>query len=470
MKRFLIILLALKACLIAHTAAEKPNIVFLLADDMNRDTWGIYGSKDCKTPNIDKLADDGMKFHRAYCSVAMCAPFRQELYSGRSPWRTGTLANHSRSKAGTRSLPHYLKPLGYRVALSGKSHVGPQGAYPFEILKTKTSKTKDSNGAFIETANKFFDECREKKTPFCLFIASNDGHAPFTTGDASQYDKDKLTIPPYWLDTPVLREHLVKYYAEITNFDRLVGMVRASLEKKGLWKNTLFVVCSEQSVQFPFAKWTCYDNGLHTGMVMSWPGVIKAGSQAGTLISMADVAPTFVDAAGGKLKEGDVDGKSFLKTLRGEKQVLHEYVFGAFTNCNISANRDRIFPIRSIRSEGFSLLYNPNYRQQTSNITLSTEGSPGMSWHALKGKSEKADALIRKLHHRPEFELYDLKNDPYELRNVNGKPEYEEVAERMKKALRAKLKELGDSDPIATEKSLVKGGGKDGGGKKRKRK
>ena len=109
---------------------DKPNVVFILADDMSRDTWGAYGGKECKTPNIDRLAKQGTRFERAYCSVAMCAPFRQELYSGRSPWRTGTLPNHSKSVAGTKSVVHYLKPLGYRVALLGKSHVGPNECYP----------------------------------------------------------------------------------------------------------------------------------------------------------------------------------------------------------------------------------------------------------------------------------------------------------------------------------------------------
>ncbi len=99
---------------------SKPNIVFLLADDMSRDTWGVYGSKDCKTPNIDKLASEGVRLDRVYCSTAMCAPFRQELYSGRTPWRTQTLYNHSKSVPETKSIAHYLKPLGYRVGLLNK--------------------------------------------------------------------------------------------------------------------------------------------------------------------------------------------------------------------------------------------------------------------------------------------------------------------------------------------------------------
>lgn len=435
---------------ISAQAAERPNIVCLLADDMNRDTWGVYGSKDCKTPNIDKLAKDGMTFTRAYCSVAMCAPFRQELYSGRSPWRTGTLANHSKSVDGTKSIPHYLKAQGYRVALAGKSHVGPKEAYPFENIRGTT------NEDFTQAAKTFFDDCSKKKTPFCLYIASHDGHAPFTTGDPSKYDKDKLTIPPYWLDTPTLRENLVDYYAEITNFDDLAGQIRGLLEEKGLWENTIFAVCSEQGVQFPFAKWTCYDNGLHTGLVMSWPGVIKVGSQVEELISIADITPTFVEAAGGSLKEGDVDGKSFLKTLKGEKQVLHEYVYGAFTNCNISGNKDRIFPIRSIRNKDFTLLYNPNFTNTTSNTALTNKRGPAMSFHALKGSSSEADALIHKMHHRPEYELYSLKNDPCELKNEINNPDYKDAVKALKKQLHLQLEQSGDRDPIATEKSLVK--------------
>ena len=164
---------------VSSYTSEKPNIVFLLGDDMSRDTWGLYGSKGCQTPNIDKLAKVGMSFNKAYCSVAMCSPFRQELYSGRSPWRTGTLANYSKSTAKTKSTPHYLKLLGYRVALTGKSHIGPAQASPFEMLK--------GNAGFVAAAKTFFDECKQSKTPFCLFIAFHDGHAPFTTGGRSLY-------------------------------------------------------------------------------------------------------------------------------------------------------------------------------------------------------------------------------------------------------------------------------------------
>jgi uncharacterized sulfatase len=468
-KLFLLSFLVGFACL----GKDKPNIVFILADDMSRDTWGAYGGKECKTPNIDLVAKQGTRFERAYCSVAMCAPFRQELYSGRSPWRTGTLPNHSKSVAGTKSVVHYLKPLGYRVGLLGKSHVGPNECYPFEKLGD-VSKKVDANPETLDKARSFLDDCKKSDNPFCLFIGSHDSHAPFTTGDPAAYDAKKLTVPPYWVDTPQLREEMVKYYAEITNFDTLVGMMRRELEKRKLWENTIFMVCSEQGTQLPFAKWTCYDNGLRTGVVVHWTGVTRPGSVIRDLVTTADVTPTLVDAAGGTLKPGACDGMSFLPLLKGKAlEAPRKYVFGAFTNCRIIDNRDRVYPIRSIRDRQFSLIHNPNHGGITSNVSLSqalqmVQGEDtssknlnlAASWIPKAMKDKHAKVLVHKLHHRPEYELYDLSKDPYELENHADDPKHKKTFDRLKKALRAKLKQLGDPDPIATEKSLVGSGSK----------
>jgi len=443
----------------------RPNIVFILADDINRDTWGVYGSKDCKTPNIDRLAQDGIRFNRAYCTIAMCAPFRQELYTGRNPWRTGTLANHSTSTPETKSIAHYLGDIGYRVSLIGKTHIGPRKCYPFEYIKDGGTET-DNNDLYIKSAQTIMNASAKKKQPFCMFIASSDGHGPYTTGDPSAYDPDTLTIPPYWLDTPELRRGLVAYYAEITNFDNLVGRMRHELEKNGLWENTILMVCSEQGTGFPFAKWTCYDNGLHTGLVAHWPGISKPGQTVDELISIADITPTLVEAAGGKLTDSDSDGKSFLDLLKGKQQKLHDYVFGAFTNCNILGNEDRIYPIRVIRNKRFTLIYNPNHEQLTSNITL--DGALNMlqnpeamgngvaeSWVARSREDDSAKPWVHKLHHRPEYELYDRDTDPYELTNLADNPEHRVVLTELKSQLKTKLKALGDADPIQTEQSLV---------------
>ena len=458
----------------ALSASAKQNVVFILADDMSRDNWGAYGGKDCKTPNIDQLAKDGTRFDRAYCTVAMCAPFRQELYSGRSPWRTGTLPNHSKSVPGTKSIAHYLKPLGYRVALLGKSHVGPNECYPFERLG-EVSKKVDANPEILDKAKVFLDDCKNSENPFCLFIGSHDSHAPFTTGDPSAYDAKNITVPPYWIDTLELRKVMTEYYAEITNFDRLVGMMRKEMEKRNLWKNTIFIVCSEQGTQLPFAKWTCYDNGLHTGLVAHWPNRSKPGSVIKELVSTADITPSLVDELGGKLEKDAVDGKSFLNLLQGEEEPLHRYVFGAFTNCRIIDNRERIYPIRSIRDKRYSLIHNPNYQSKTSNVTLTQalkmiedtqikprDLNPTGSWVVKPKKSKMEQALVHKLHNRDEFELYDLQKDPFEMKNLAGSAKHKKVQRRLKSALMAKLKELEDSNPINTEMGFVSVGGKKG--------
>ena len=456
-------------------AGEKPNFVFVFSDDVNRDSWGVYGNPDCKTPNIDQMAAEGMLFKRAYCTVAMCAPFRQELYSGRTPWRTGTLANHSRSVRGTKSLPHYLKPLGYRVALVGKKHIGPAACYPFEYLKGKGNKR------FVEAAEKFIASCRADKKPFCLFMASSDGHAPHTTGDASKYPPEKITVPSYWLDTPELRKGLSRYYAEVTHFDDLVGRTRKLLETKGLLDNTVFVVCTEQGSQFPFAKWTVYDNGLHMGLVARFPKMIKARSVAQQLISLTDVAPTFVQLAGGSLEPSDVDGKSFVSVLKGEPGEIRPYVYGAFTNCRILDNRNRIYPIRSIRDKHYTLIYSPNHESLTSNVSLTgalnlventniptkKTGNTEIaaSWARRRKTDPRAAFLVHRLFRHPEYALFDRRNDPYEEKDLSGDPEHAETLARLKTALLKRLEELGDSDPIATERQIAGGGGK---GKKRR--
>ena len=455
------------AALLNTLTAQQPNIVFLLADDMNRDSWGIYGNKDCKTPNIDRLAKDGTRFERAYCSVAMCGPFRQELYSGRSPWRTETLPNHSKSVPGTKSIVHYLKPLDYRVGLLGKSHVGPKECYPFEILGG-VSKSDDANSEILRRSITFFDDCKKKQQPFCLFVGSHDSHAPFTTGDPSRYDHNKISVPSYWVDTPELRKEMVKYYAEVSNFDYLVGMIRAELERRNLWDNTILIVCSEQGSQLPFAKWTCYDNGLRTGLVMHWPGLSEPGTSIEELVSIADITPTLVKGLGGNLIRGACDGRSFLSLLKGEGGPIRKYVYGAFTNCRILDNKDRIYPIRSIRNKRYSLIYNPNYSSKTSNITLSQalhllynpkvmpkQFTPAGSWVAKKNNGIKDKMLVQKLNHRPEYEFYDLLKDPGELKNLVTDKHYKKAFELLKKELHTKLSEYGDADPIATERDYL---------------
>ncbi|MFZ5829705.1 MAG: sulfatase-like hydrolase/transferase, partial [Planctomycetota bacterium] len=197
---------------IQAAGAERPNILLIVADDLNWCDLGCYGNSDVKTPNIDRLAGEGLRFQRMFTATAMCAPTRQQLYTGIFPVRSGAYPNHSEVYPGTKSIAHYLKPLGYRVGLAGKRHYGPPEAFPFERV----------GGAEVDLAAVEQFIRRDDKQPYCLIVADNSPHTPWNQGDASRYPPEELTIPPYLFDTPETRNLLSKYYAEVTHIDEAI--------------------------------------------------------------------------------------------------------------------------------------------------------------------------------------------------------------------------------------------------------
>lgn len=132
-------------------------------------------------PHLDQLAKEGVRFDNVCANVAMCAPFRQELYSGRSAWRTRAMPNHSRSLPETRSLPHYLRPLGYCVGLLGKRHIGPAEAYPFDNVGD-LPMFEDANPLAVKLARQYMVTTRDSGQPFCVVVASHDAHGPYNAG------------------------------------------------------------------------------------------------------------------------------------------------------------------------------------------------------------------------------------------------------------------------------------------------
>jgi len=188
MVRIITLLFSL-AIAVSAFGGDRPNIVFLLADDLTR--WDIecYGSEDSKTPTIDKLAADGMKFTRCYQAAPMCSPTRHNIYTGIYPVRTGAYPNHTHANEGTKSIAHHLKSLGYRVAQSGKRHIGPEEVFPFEYLG-------NSNNPVFTKVDTFLQDVSSKDEPFCLFLCSNEPHTPWNLGDASLYDREKIKLPP----------------------------------------------------------------------------------------------------------------------------------------------------------------------------------------------------------------------------------------------------------------------------------
>jgi len=423
-------LIALAATL---TFAAKPNLIYIMADDCTHRDLGCYGG-EAYTPNIDRLAQEGMRFTRCFQAAPMCSPTRHNIYTGLYPVKSGAYPNHTFAKAGTQSIVHYLQPLGYRVALSGKTHISPKEIFPFEY------SGKDSNPD-MEAIDKLMNESKEAGTPFCLFATSNEPHSPYTKGDPSRYPPEKIKLPPYYVDTPVLRELFAKYLAEITYYDGQVGDILKLLEKHGIADNTLVMVTSEQGNSFPFAKWTCYDSGLQSAMICRWPGVIKPGSVAHAMVEYVDLCPTFIDAAGGTIP-GTLDGSSFMKVLTGKTDEHKKYVYGIMTTRGIISGSDH-YGIRSVRSGTHKLIVNLTPEVEFRNAC--TQSAEFKSWEekAAAGNAAAA-ALVKRYKHRPAVELYDIIQDPLEMSNIAGNPENVPVLQELQIQLDAWMRAQGD--------------------------
>ncbi len=433
--------------------AEKPNFLFIMADDCTFRDIGCYGGQ-AKTPHIDKLASEGLQFERCFQAAPMCSPTRHNLYTGLYPVKSGAYPNHTFAKEGTKSVVHYLKRLGYRVALSGKTHIKPKEVFPFEY-------SSKGNNPDLEEVDRLFGECSREKTPFCLFACSNEPHSPWNKGDVSRYDANKVKLPSYYVDTPETRDAFVRYLAEISYYDWQVGELLKRLDKHGLAGNTMVMVVSEQGNALPFAKWTCYENGVQSAMIVRWPGKVKEGTTTAAMVEYVDVLPTFIGAAGGKSVPA-LDGRSFLPVIKGKADRHKDYVYAEMTTRGIINGSDT-FGIRSVRGERYKYILNFTPKIEFRNAC--TKSKEFQSWvaKAEAGDKDAADK-VRRYRHRKGVEVYDLKNDPYEWHNLAGKPEMYEIETGLRAKLDAWMLAQGDKGQ-ATEVAARE---RQGGGRKKK--
>ncbi len=421
------------------SATENPNFVFIIADDCTFRDIGCYGGQ-AKTPNIDRLATEGMRFTHCFQTAPMCSPTRHNIYTGQYPVKTGAHPNHTQTYRHIKNITDYLPPLGYRVALSGKTHIGPRENFKFEYSKVK-------NNPDMRAVEELFSECSKTETPFCLFACSNEPHTPWNKGDASVYPPSKVKLPPYLPDTEIMRDGFSRYLAEISYFDSQVGQILDLLEQHRLSENTLVMVVSEQGNSLPFAKWTCYDNGLQSAMIVRWPGKVKPNSTTSAMVDYSDITPTFVEAANGK-PANELDGKSFLPVLTGETNHHKDLVYGVMTTKGINNGTD-FYPIRSIRSRKFKLILNLNHEAEFRNACTSSAEFQSMVQAAENG-NDHAKLMVARYQHRPETEFYDVVQDPLEMNNLASDEAHKEEIAELKMKLITWMNSQGD-EGIATE-------------------
>lgn len=453
MKRFLPVLCSLVlAALGAARAASRPNIVFYLSDDHGVEFVGCYGNPAVRTPNIDALAREGMKFNRMFAPSPTCSPARASLFTGLWPQRNGTMGNHTDCFPGLRTLPAYLQALGYRVVAANKMDVRPNSDFGWERL----SATLPTNQKFRRYRDEGLDTAKvdaflsahlreHPDQPLCLLLGDNGPHVVWETNKI--YDPATLPMTPFMVDTPKTRLALANYYQDITTMDKRVGEVMASLQRHGLADNTIFIYSTDQGAEWPRCKWTLYDSGLRVPFIVRWPGVVPPGSECDALISSVDLTPTFISFAGGQPPK-DIDGVSFMDVLLGKTNACREDIFATHSGDGVM-NR---FPERGVRDLRYKYILNLHPERDWTTHFTKVEGIPNSHkevWDTWldKAKTDPAAAhLIDMIVHHPAEELYDTQTDPYELTNLAGQANLQPVLERMRHRLAQLRKQMGDHD------------------------
>ncbi|QTN33308.1 sulfatase [Akkermansiaceae bacterium] len=427
----LFVAIALAGTLVA--GQEKPNILLIIADDCTYSDLGIYGGQ-AKTPHLAKLASEGMIFSKCYQAAPMCSPTRHCLYTGLYPVKSGAYPNHTRAYGWVKSIAHHLQSAGYATHLSGKTHIAPKSVFPFHYSGVDNNPDPSVFSEVIESSGK-------SGKPFLFIAASNEPHTPWNKGDPSAYPPASLKLPPVLVGSPKTREGFSKYLAEITYFDSQVGELLDRLDRSPLSDNTLVIVLSEQGNSLPFAKWTCYDVGLHSGCVIRWPGKVKPGSRSDALIEYVDVVPTFLEAAGIPRPE-ILDGRSFLPVLEGGTDTHKKYAFGLQTTRGINNGSDH-YAIRSANDGRYRYIRNLTPEQLFLNTMM--EDPIFKEWEKMAGAGdENAKKLVHDYRHRPAEELYDTTSDPWNRKNLIDDKSLAGIRDGLSSALDGWMKQQGD--------------------------
>ena len=445
--------------------AAPPNILFFLSDDHSVPFLNCYGQKEMKTPNLDKLAAEGIKFTKMFTGAPQCVPSRATIMTGRSPVACRITRFSSPLPRDEITFPEILrKDAGYFVGVLGRSyHLDGSGRKSditmrvFEDNKMVTFPdrfhyvTHNSQMLTPSKIEEFFDQ-RPKDKPYFLWVNYSDPHHPWTTGE-NPPPPEKVTVPGYLPDLPGIRSDLSKHEGEIENVDKQYKIALDIVKKRAGLENTVVIFMGDNGLALPGGKGALHDPGLNVPFIVWYPGIVKAGRTSDVLLSGEDLAPTCLELAGLPVPKR-ISGVSFLPLLKGEEfSNEREYIFGergphGSTPFKAGLKASGIDYARCVRSKRYKLIYNHTPDREYGPVD--SAGDPG--WQDMV-KAHKAGTLDAKFVNRyftaprPVFELYDLESDPDEMNNLYGKKGVESVTSELKEALQRKMIE--DFDYLA---------------------
>jgi arylsulfatase A-like enzyme len=401
--------LAARPAFAIHSPAERPpNIVVLVADDLGWRDTEPYSDAAVRTPNIARLARDGLLIRYAFGTSPQCSPSRISMLSGRFSHATRTEDLHTPLPDGVRLLPSLLQEAGYFTGDMAKTHYGPNGERQFQWYSPETVPALP---AFLDSAG---------TRPFFLWVGFHEPHRPYdTTSVKPGHSPSRVALTPYLADTPGTRADVARYYDAIARMDGKIGDMMAELGRRKLLDRTLVVFLSDNGAPFPREKGTLYDSGTRTPLILVWPGVIRAGAVWDRgVVSTVDLAPTLLEVAGVTLPN-DLQGRSFRALLMGSESFAgDEYLFSERNWHDCDEHQ------RAVRTMRYKLIRTDAYTE----LPLCTPADIGTSasFQALRARAKtgRLTEAQRRLFEVPRarLELYDLQTDPWEIRNLADEP------------------------------------------------
>ena len=417
---------------------KRPNILLIVADDHGTDALGCYGNPLIKTPALDRLAADGVRFDSAFCTSASCSPSRSVILTGMHNHSTGQYGlqhehHHFSTFDNIRSLPYYLATAGYRTGRIGKFHVAPEHVYHFnEVFYDGAANDSESLARSpVEMAERCRQFIRNDRQPFFLYFCVDDPHrgVPYNIGANPNkfgnkekgypgitpvpYSPADVIVPPFLPDIIEVRKELAEYYQSVSRLDQGVGRLIDELKSAGQYDNTLIIYLSDNGIAFPGAKTTLYESGMRVPCLVHLPGGLQRGTVSDAMISWCDVTPTILDLAAAVPKEHSFQGRSFRDVLEGRTTSGWDEVYASHTFHAVTM----YYPMRVVRGRRYKLIWNLAYQQP---FPMANDLYTALAWQGIMKSGQKAigkrsvDAFL----HRPEFELYDLERDPFEVENL----------------------------------------------------
>lgn len=418
-------------------SARPKNILLLIADDLGLHT-GAYGDRTAKTPNLDKLAAEGVRFTNAFCTTASCSASRSVLLSG--------LQNHANGQYGhahgehnlrylpkIRSTPELLKAAGYRTGVIAKLHVNPLSEFAWDL-----DATKEGGRDVMRVASLARDFIRaDPQKPFYLHVGYTDPHRAqrgFANRDyagvtRNRFDPARLTVPSYLPDNPETRGEVAEYYEAANRLDQGIGMMMDVLRETGQLDNTLVVFLSDNGMPFANAKTNCYDAGLHLPLIVRSPGQSKRGLVNNAMVSWVDILPTLLDWAGAKGPGYELHGRSFLPDLEAENPAGRDEVYFSHTFHEITM----YYPMRGIRARQYKYIRNLFPELE---FPHASDLWAGATWQSILRAGENAKVGARPVGqylHRSGEELYDITRDPDEVTNLAKSPAHAATLAELRK-------------------------------------